>query len=379
MRQSVVVTAILRPRWLAVCWLVVAATLANAEPATGWVTGMRLTRQLEQPVTATWSNQPFREALASFSQTQHVAVIIDRRIDADAPLSLTIAGVPLRTAILMIAERKGIGSSLLGPVVYLGPKQTAEQLKTLAALRQDEAGKSPAGERKLLTQSRPWSWDDLAEPRKLASQLGKEARIEILGLEQIPHDLWSAKRLPALLWSDRLTLLLAQFGLMGKISADGRSVAIVPIPEIVEIERRYAGGDQPATRAARLAAQVPKARIWVDGDRLVAVGRLEDHEEISQLLSGKQVRTTTVTPGPQRYKFNVAGLPLDEVLTQLGTMLKLDVKYAQKEIQAANISLNQLITFQIENASLDELLAAVFKNTGLTFERQDKRVTVKPR
>ena len=49
---------------------------------------------------------------------------------------------------------------------------------------------------------------------------------------------------------------------------------------------------------------------------------------------------------------------------------------ADKAIQKTGIALNQLITFRVENASLDELLSAALKNTGLTYERHEKTVTI---
>jgi hypothetical protein len=363
---------------LATLGLLLLSPRAVAEPPAPWITGPRLARQLEQPITAAWSNLSFREAMASFSATQNLAVAIDRRVDADEPFLLTISGDPLRVAILKIAERKAVGSSLLGPVVYFGPKPSAESLKTLAALRRDEVGKLPTGARKLLTQSRPWSWGDLAEPRNLIAELGKEARVEVKNLDQIPHDLWPANRLPALPWSDRLTLVLVQFGLTFEVSSEGRSISLVPIPDVVEIERTYAGGEQPSVRAKKLAAKVPDARISVDNDKLLVVGREEDHNEIVQLLNGGQVRTTTIKPGRDVYKLNVERLPLEKVLAQLGNMLKLEVKYDREAIQAAGVSLDQLVTFHVENASLDDLLTAALKDRGLTFERKEKKVTIRP-
>lgn len=350
----------------------------GAETPVTFLTGPRFAQQLDQPVTATWSNLPFREAMASFSSAQRVAVLIDRRLDGDNAFSLVLSGDPLRAAVLKIAERKHAGSSIVGPVVYFGPRETAAVLRTLLALRRDEVGKYPAGVRKLLTQSRPWECGELSEPRKLIADLGKEARIEINGLDRVPHDLWPATRLPALPWCDRLTLLVAQFGLTYQVSSNGQSVSLVPIPDVVEIERTYPGGEQPSVRVKKLATLLPTARISLDGDKLVVRGRMEDHDEITQFLSGKQVRTTTVKSGQERYKLNVEGMPLEKTLGQLGTMLKLDVRYEREAIKTAGVSLDQLITFHVEDASLDELLTAAFKDTGLTFERRDNTVMIRP-
>lgn len=379
MSQTAVLSASFPCCVMAFCCLAIRGEIAAAEPFATTVSGPRLSQQLDQPMTASWSNLPFRDAMTSLADTQRIAVVIDRRIDADALFSLTISGEPLRQAIARIAQRKGIGSTLLGPVVYFGPQDAAQVLKTLAALRRDDVGRLPAGARKPLTQSRPLVWKDLDEPKQLIAELAKEAHIAVRNLDHVPHDLWRAGRVPALPWVDRLTLLLVQFGLTFDVSADGRSVTIVPIPERVEIERNYAGGEQPGERAKKLATQIPQAMVTVEGDKIVVVGRMEDHEDITQLLSGRRVHTSHVKAGKDVYKLNVERLPLDKVLSQLGAMLKLDLKLDRDAIQTAGIKLDQLITFHVENASLDELLTAALEGTGLHYEREDTTVTIGPR
>ena len=350
--------------------------LARADAPTKLLTGPALVRQLEQPVTIAWSNVSFREAMASFSESQSLAVVIDRRIDADQPFSMQVTGDPLRIVIMKIAERKGIGGSALGPVVYFGPKNAAESLKTLAAMRRDEVLKLPTGIKKLLAQSRPIEWDNLAEPRQLIANLAKEARVEIEGLSRVPHDLWAANRLPSLPWCDRMTLLLIQFGLTFQVAEEGRSISITPIPATIGVTRNYSGGTQARTRAKKLEVEFPIAKISLEGEKIVVIGRMEDQEAIAEMLARRKTQSTTVTAGQNVYKLNIEGLPLEKVLSQLSVMLKLELKYDREAIQATGISLNQLITFRVENDSLDDLLTAALKETGLKFERQDKVVTI---
>jgi hypothetical protein len=350
--------------------------LARADAPIKFLTGPAFNRQLEQPVTIAWSNVSFREAIASLSESQSLAVVIDRRIDADHPFSMQVTGDPLRIVIAKIAERKGIGSSVLGSIVYFGPKNAAESLKTLAAMRRDDVLKFAPGLKKLLAQSRPIEWDDLAEPRQLITALAKEARVNVEGIAKVPHDLWPANRLPSLPWCDRMTLLLIPFGLTYQVAEDGRSISIIPIPEAIEVTRKYSGGTQTRTRAKKIGNEFPNAKVSLEGEKIVVIGRMEDQDAIAELLGGGKTQSTTVKAGEKVYKLNIEGLPLEKVLSQLSGMLKLELKYDHEAIQAAGISLNQLITFRVENASLDELLTAALKETGLKFERQDKLVTV---
>lgn len=368
-----------RSRFSLVFAAIIASTLGNRAVADSPTVNASLSSRLEHPVTASWSNLPFREAMASLAKAQQIAILIDRRVDGDAVFSLSLTADPLGVALQKIAERKNIGVSTLGSIVYFGPQTSTEKLKTLAALRRDEIAGLPAGARRLMLQSRSWSWEDLAEPRTLLGDLAKEARVQLEVPQKLPHDLWRGNRLPAAIWSDRLSLLLIQFDMTFTVGPDGRSISIAPIPDVVQIERSYAGGDDPESRARKLAARVPGARIRVDTNKLQATGRIEDHEQIAQLLSGRSVRTTTVKPGRDVYTLKVEGLPLEKVFMQLGTMLKLNIRYDEKAIDKAGISLAQLITFRVENATLDELLTAALKDTELTYERKDDSVTIKPR
>ena len=375
-RSAVLTVPRTSPRFVAWAGFLLFNAAAAAAAPIEYVTGPKLLRQLEQPVTIAWSNVSFREAIASLSTSQRLAVVVDRRVDPDKPFSLKVAEDPLRLVILKIAEQKAIGSSILGPVVYFGPNKAAESLKTLAALRRDDVLQSPPGVKKLLAQSRPLAWDDLAEPRQLITSLAKEVRVKIDGLSQIPHDLWPANSLPSLPWSDRVTLILIQFGLTFQLADAGQSIAIVPIPNTIQITRNHPGGSLPSARAKKLQSQIPAAKISVQGEKIVVVGRMEDQETVAQLLSGRKVQTTTVKSGQDVYKLNVEGIPLEKVLTQLSAMLKLELKYDREAIQKSGVALNQLITFRVEDASLDELLSAALKGTGLAYERRDKTVTI---
>jgi hypothetical protein len=333
---------------------------------------------LDQPVTLAWSNLPFRAAMANLASTQHVPILLDRRVDPDAPITLAIARDPLRLALDKIAVERGLAVASVGKVIYLGPADTARKLKTVATMRRDDLAKLPAEARQRLGKIQPWQWEDLAEPRALVEQLAVEGSIKLHGLDQVPHDLWPAVRLPPLAWIDRLSLFLASFDLTFELGADGHSAELVPIPQKVAITRQYAGGDQPEFRAKQLATKVPDAQVRVRQGKIEVVGRAEDQELAAQLLAGRSVRTTTVKAPEQQYKLNVENAPLDRVLGQLGTMLKLDVHYDQDAIRAAGIRLDQLVSVHVEKVSLDELLAAVVKTTGLEFVRNEKTVTIKP-
>jgi hypothetical protein len=367
-------------RWLGV-WLAFlgACGASRAADSPRWVTGDNLVRQLETPLTLSWDNAPLARALASLSRSQHIAIVRDRRIDPGQPLTLAIDNVPLSEALEKIARHVNAGYCQFGPVAYLGPSEMADRVRTLAALRLDEAQKLPASAMRKFLSMRSSHWANLARPRDLANLLADEAGAKLAGAQRIPHDLWPETDLPPLSVVDRLTLLAAQFDLTFRFLAAGKSVELVPVPDEVILSRTYlAGRDAPGV-ARRWAQKLPQAKIAASGMKIRVDARLEDHEQIEAALHGKPARRTTVTAGQQTYQLSVERAALDKVVEQLGKQLDLEFRWDRAAIDGAAIAVDQLVSVKVSGATLDELLAAVSAGTGLSFHRTGRLVVIRPK
>ena len=192
---------------------------ADSEP---WATGAAIGQQLAVPVSVSWTNLPLARALKSLAKAQHVAIVLDRRVDPERPITLAIDQEPLGEALEKIAGHLTLGYCQFGPVAYFGPPTIAKRLRTLAALRLDELRQLPTPVTRKLLMMRSSHWEDLTEPKQLLEDLAAEAGVEILGIDKIPHDLWPAADLPPLSWIDRLTLIAAQFDLSFELDKAGR-------------------------------------------------------------------------------------------------------------------------------------------------------------
>ncbi|MEX0978065.1 MAG: STN domain-containing protein [Pirellulales bacterium] len=354
------------------------AAVGAADPPR-WATGSDLQRQLATPLSISWDNTPLERALTSLSQAQRIAIVRDRRIDPGQPLKLAIDDEPLSQALEKIARHLRIGYCQFGPVAYFGPPATAKRLRTLAALRLEDARKLPAPTlRKLLTMKNS-QWEKLTEPRELALRLAGETGAKLVGAERIAHDLWPAADLPPLSWIDRLTLLAAQFDLTFRFADAGRGVELVAVPERVVLSRTYLGGGDALALARRWTQELPDAKIAATGNRIRVDAPLEDHEHLEARLRGQPTRRTTVTAGERAYQLSVEKAALDKVVAQLGKQLDLDFQWDRPAIDAAGIAVDQLVSVKISQASLDELLAAVLAGTGLASERTGRTVTIRPK
>ncbi len=327
------------------CWAIVAGLIVGqpgwARADSAWLTGQPLEDALSQKTTVIWSNIPLRKAIEGLSQSQKVAILLDRRIDPDQKIELSLENVTLADGLKQIASRLGAGATMLGPAAYFGPAATAARLRTVAALRQQEAEKLPDAIRARWTAPRDWKWDDLAAPRDLLIALAQEAGATILNSQSVPADLWAHADLPPLTLPQRFTLLLAQFDLTYEFSADGRSIRIVPIPENLQIET---AAESPRDKPA---AVKPGHRIVMGEARKV-------------------------------YSLQVE-LPVGQLLQALGPRMGLEIHVDKEAIAAAGKSLDTKVKIDMKDVGDEELLHAVLEPAGLTFTRKDNVVDVKPK
>jgi hypothetical protein len=212
--------------------------------------------------------------------------------------------------------------------------------------------------------------------------------------ERIPHDLWPAGELPPLPLVDRLTLILDQFDTTFRISPDGRGFELVPIIEPVELVHRYVVAGDSEQIAARLRELNPAVTIEHESGEVVITGREEDHETIRRLLAGQS------TPGPPsgpnreatgnasrsgaarrgaeaRYTLTVQNETLARVLAELESRLGLTFQWRLADAGLQEASQTKLVSFDVRQASLDELLRSVLGPAGLEFQRNGQAVEIR--
>lgn len=360
---------------LGLCWRAAAADEVR------WLTGEPLRKALTQKAGLTWSNVSLRQSLTRFCKAQKLAFVLDRRIDPDQKIDLAFEDVPLEEALKRIAAKLDVGVTMVGPVAYFGPKQAAENVRTVVAMRIQDATSLPPAARKHWIQLRPLKWPEATSPSELLVALGRENGLEIRGLEQIPFDLWAEGDLPTLNLAERLSLLLIQFDLTFEISADGKSITLVPFPADPKIERTYnvAGAAQETARRLRENAMLAGAEITTTGNRLLVRARQEDHDAIRELLAGRPVTRSNVRQTTRQVYTLRVNLAAGKLLDQLAKRLEIEVKIDRDAIAAKGISLDQEVQVDVKQVTADQLLRAVLDPVGLTFKRGGNVVEVVPK
>jgi hypothetical protein len=341
--------------------------LPAAAQETSLRSGREFTQHLQSTTGIAWSGVPLREALDTLGRDQRIAVMLDRRVDPGKTVNLGVAEQSLENALRTVARHQELGVCFIDSVVYFGPSETTAKLSTVAAIRRREAESLPRETALRFARVRSWSWPMLATPRDLLVELAAESGAEIAGLEQFPHDLWPAVALPPLALADRVTLVLAGFGLTYQFSPDGRRLQLVPFPQTAAISQTYSGKGHPRENAERIARLYPEAKVTVEGEAIRVVGPWEAHQAVELLLQGQRVTRTSPpsTKGGGRtvYTLKVENEPVGGVIKALAEQLKLQVMIDP----AVEKKLAERISFNVADVSRDELLRAVLLPAGLSF------------
>ena len=240
----------------------------------------------------------------------------------------------------------------------------------------------PAVARRLLHPKR-MAWADFASPRDLLKQLAEEGGVELVGGDRVPHDLWAAADLPTLPWVDRVTLIAIQFDLTFRVAPDGRKIELTAVPDTVLLVRSYPSGVNPVSMVARFTSRAPGAQVKIVGDRVFVRGLLEDHERIA---SSSTVRSDSPRkqppPGTAKLvisRFAVQEKPVGKVLEELAAGLTFELRIDRQALQEAGISLDQRVSVEVKNASLDDALRGLLRTTPLTYRRRGSVVEIVPK
>ena len=339
-----------------------------------WKTEAAFQRALESRFqNVQWpGGSSLREQVDRLAQWQQVAIFLDRRIDPSQEVTLSARDISLAEVFDQLAAQVGGAATYVGSVVYIGPREQITGLSQIASQRAEEARALPKSQGRRFLNAQRWKWDQLSEPRELLTELAEQGRVAIEGLERVPHDLWPEVSLPPLSWTDRLTMVLAGFGLTFEFAQQGRAVRLVDWPTATWVTRSYQS-TLPQTRFAELAAQFPDGQLRSTEGGLELEGTLEDHERLRRLLAQQSApgRTKPVPPRTVhslRVSQQQVGAILRVLEQQLGMRVELGPAVAAK--------LSERVSFDLRDVPLEKILEATLRPAGLTFELGSETIRI---
>lgn len=193
-----------------------------------WTTGKALEKKLQTPLAAiNWESLPLRPTLLKFASAQKISIFLDRRVDPTISLKCSLRNVTPLEILTAVCEEKELGLTQVGNVIYIGPADYTEKLRSHVLNIRDMVLKlSSDTARKRWSAKLPIQWEKFAPSRAVIAELLEKKGVKIMNLDEIPHDIWPAYTLPPMPLADAVTLLLGQFNMSFKFNTDGAGTSI---------------------------------------------------------------------------------------------------------------------------------------------------------
>ena len=380
----------------ALAWLLPALLAADVpavernRPPAAWKVDVQFSQALEAPISAAWDQARLRRVLSRLSAEREIALLLDRRLDPDREITLSADSQTTRQLLESLAAPVGGGVSIVGNVAYLGPQAGILRLRTLVRLRRDELASAASGiaaaRRTELGRRFSLQWQDLESPTAVLERIGERCGANIIGLDEVPHDLWAGATLPQVDAVEALSLILVQFDRTFQWEADGAAVRIVSVPEVVVVERTIPL-DKLTVENARgtLGDTLPQVEIAQRQDQLVLRGTLEQLEAAEALLrpgaSARPVAKAGRAPPlrkNQRYSLTVKDAPLRAVLKGISRQAGVEFQFDEAALMQAGVELDQRISLSVRQVTLENLLEEICADRELTFSIDEDVVVLAP-
>ncbi len=374
-----------------VCWLLFRSVSVFAEEP---LAGKPFEAALDKKIGRAWGGEgghTLRDVVQQLAESQHISIVLDRRVDPTQSIELTMPPTPLRDIVSAVARKAEGGTSVVGNVVYVGPIDSAKKLRTLVELRNTEltkltsgvkVGKAPWRNRPVsLTLKKSFVWQDLDRPRDILKQVADKFQIEIDGLDKLPHDLWAAGSLPQVTATEALSLLLVQFGSTFEFVADRAAIHIVPIPERVFVERSYLVLANSPVILAAARKQFADVELEQAGAKLIARGTVEQQAEIAAWLrpgNPKAIKPPDKPLSERRFTVKQKNVTPAEII-KMFTDFGVKIEYDPKQFADADISLEKKIDIDEKDFSAEKLFRKLFEPLGIEVTIDGETVRLKPK
>jgi hypothetical protein len=317
-----------------------------------------------------WEQQPLRSGLQDLSQVHGISIWIDRGLD---PTQLVSTAAPpedssLQNRLLHIAKLVGAEVGLIENVVYFGPATNVARMQRAAVELHNDI--SRAGSERT-AQLRPWKWSELTSSAEMLAQLASQWNIKVSG--EIPHDLYHAGELrqPTTL-ATQLTLLLGGFEQQAVWTAPGR-FEFKLLDARTRWQASYRKSDIDLRNLARLKSEYSGSNCLTRGEVSQVSGVTNFHLALlaprtAKPAAGRREATSA-------WGFEVKQTPVEAVLEKLASSLGFELNWDEACTQEMR---QQRISFKVDGATTDQLLAEVARVSQLKIVRDKQRVMVKP-
>ena len=323
-----------------------------------WRTGRDFDEFSKSPISVSWQHAALRERLEQFARSQQMAIVLDRRIDANLELDLTVKNVSIEQFLLRVSQAAGIKFCRFGDCYYLGPAANAERLLAINAILTSgrQSQQSKFGRKSAI------AWPMLSTPQDVLQRWADENNLETQNAELIEHDLMAELNVPAMRLDMRLALLLSQFDLWFRQNKTKQLVTIVEPPQNLTASLRLSGYDVDKLLLDRVRDAAPKC------DVAITKGTIKVSGPANELEMARNIVIESFEPpqrdlSDKRFQLNVEnkrGLILSAVSDQLGLELAVE--------DDCDSILEDVVLLKVKDATVDVLMTAILKGSSCVYE-----------
>lgn len=348
-------------------------------------TSAELEKALE--VRGVWSStgSSLAEELAEFRALTGITIIRDRRVDPGSPCEYEPIEGQRGVALSAISRtQEGLAWQPLGPVIYLGPMNSAGRLSLLTKMLDEQLKASrttiPSEIAARLRRRTALKWDDLTSPRERLEQLSSAAQITLVNAEAIPHDLWAGSELPPLSFIEAAVLILNQFDLT-LLPDGGDRFRVGPPDETFTWDASYAiGKSQQSAIEEQLQRDGLTPELRWSTSRVTVVGSLRDHlwwmGRVQQVGENAGQGTTGNSPAGLRqrlFTLRVERATLGALIAEFRRQ-GIRIEIANESSAEVQQALQQPIVVDASQKKADEFFRSVFGDRFTEVEVTDESV-----
>jgi hypothetical protein len=163
----------------------------------------------------------------------------------------------------------------------------------------------------------------------------------------------------------------------------GQAIELIPIPDVVSLERKHFAKKKPAEAMSLIRQHFPRLQADVTKSEILVIGLLEDHEAVSALLRGEGTTSPVKIEAPQPLRKQVFLLKAERVPIS-ALMKKLEESavsfdFNPDELKAAGIDLETRVDIDVKKASAEEFFKLIFDPVGVEFQIDHLTVRLRPK
>ena len=361
------------------CWLkplplligICAAVGSFTSIATGqnFKIGAEFDKASNAPISQTLAGLPIRQALKGISKQYSVCIFLDRRVDPGIRLKQNPVDLPLKLALFLIAEDHDLGLVQFGSVWYVGPLESAAVLQHRYNTFEEKFQFLNERAQKRWNRISRLQIQRLSVPRDLIEKLASDNELTGQGTGIIPFDIWPENQLPGMTVAQQLFLVLYGFDLQPRLtSADGEFV--IEEYETIGSISQQTNRSIPSDLLASIKDRFPGVKIQRKGSTRTFTGKPTD--VYKAIWNTQVIERVKNDPGSKTvFTLNTThqrGAILKSAATQLGVQLEFDA--------SLNKTLQERITINVTRVSPDEFIRQVLGGTGCSYQLSQSRLKI---